>query len=36
MKYGYLSEALLDSLPVDDIPDGGEVLDLAVLVLEAR
>ena len=32
----YLSEALLDGLPVDDIPDGGEVLGLAVLVLEAR
>lgn len=32
----YLSaESLLSGLPVDDIPDGGEVLGLAVLVLQA-
>lgn len=30
-----LSEALLNGLPVDDIPDSLEVLSLAVLVLEA-
>jgi hypothetical protein len=30
-----LRETLLDGLPVDDVPDGREVLDLAVLVLEA-
>lgn len=28
-------EALLGGLPVDDVPDGLEVLGLAVLVLEA-
>lgn len=30
-----LLEALLCGLPVDDIPDGAEVLGLAVLVLQA-
>ena len=31
-----LREALLRGLPVDDIPDGAEVLSLAVLVLQAK
>jgi hypothetical protein len=31
-----LLEALLGGLPVDDVPDGLEVLGLAVLVVEAR
>lgn len=31
-----LRETLLRGLPVDDIPDGAEVLSLAVLVLQAR
>lgn len=35
MNWKYSREALLNGLPVDDIPDGREVLDLAVLVLEA-
>jgi len=30
-----LREALLNCLPVDNVPDGLEVLGLAVLVLEA-
>lgn len=30
-----LREALLNGLPVDDVPDGLEVLGLTVLVLEA-
>lgn len=30
-----LGKALLHGLPVDDVPDGLEVLGLAVLVLEA-
>lgn len=31
-----LREALLNSLPVDDLPDGLEVFGLTVLVLEAE
>ena len=31
-----LLEALLDSLPVDNIPNSFEVLDFAVLILQAR
>jgi len=35
-KISLLREALLNGLPVDHIPDGLEVLGLAVLVLQAR
>lgn len=35
LKLSRLLEALLSGLPVDDVPDGVEVLGLAVLVLEA-
>jgi hypothetical protein len=34
-KFTRLREALFHGLPVNDVPDGAEVLGLAVLVLEA-